>query len=148
MRSFRLGSWLAAFAALACFEGRAQAVEPLETFLERAKTQSFDAREAVATSEQRSGEADASLGRILPAFTARGTYQYNVQENEFPLNGRTIVLTPHHVLDASFLLEVPIIDLANYHRYQAAKALARGAEEQRGATGIDVSRSVARSYYQ
>lgn len=149
MRSLGLGSWLAAFVVtFAGFARPAHAVEPLEAFLARAKTQSFDAREAKATAEQRAGEADASLGKILPAFTARGTYQYNFQENEFPFNGRTIVLTPHHVVDASFLLEVPIVDLANYHRYQAAKAVARSAEEQRGATQIDVARSVARSYYQ
>lgn len=148
MKSCRSLILLAAFAAFVGVEGRAHAVEPLDAFLTRAKTHSFDAREAAATSQQRAGEADASLGRLLPTFTARGTYQYNFQENAFPVNGQTIVLTPHHVFDASFLLEVPIIDLANYHRYQAAKAIAQSSEEQRGATGIDVSRSVARSYYQ
>ena len=150
MRFSRLGLFLAASAAaLATFEGRAEATEPLETFLQRAKTQSFDAREAAATSEQRSGEADASLGKLLPAFTARGTYTRNQDPVEIQLPGSTeqIVITPLNQLDASFLLEVPIIDLASYHRYKAARAAARSAEHQAGATTIDVSRSVARAYY-
>ncbi len=159
MRALRLGPWLLAIAALACFETRAHAVQPLEAFLAGAKTHSFDAREAAATSAQRSGEADASLGKLLPTFTARGTYQYNFRETTIPPfgeltgavppgSGEPTVITPHHQLDASLLLEVPIIDLASYHRYQAAKAVLRSAEEQRGATGIDIARNVARSYYQ
>jgi outer membrane protein TolC len=47
-----------------------------------------------------------------------------------------------------FQLDVPILDLANYHRYKSAQALAESASAQREATSIDVSRSVARAYYQ
>ena len=138
---------------------RASATQPLEAFLERAKTQSYDARTATATARQRSSEADAALGRLIPVFSARGVYtrnQYEVAATFPPTTlpdgtmspPRTLVITPLNQLDAFLQLDVPIIDLASYHRYKAAGALAESASEQTAATTIDVSRSVARSYYQ
>lgn len=155
--SARILASLAAAGAL--FAAPAGATQPLDAFLERAKTQSFDAREASATESQRSSEADAALGRLTPAFTARGVYTRNQYEvaAEFPIatdaSGmptatRRLVITPLNQLDAFLQLDVPIIDLASYHRYKAARALAASAAEQRGATNIDVSRSVAQAYYQ
>jgi outer membrane protein TolC len=130
--------------------GRAQATQPLESFLERAKTQSFDAREATATVHQRTSEADASLGRLLPVFSARGVYTRNQYESAVQLPGTAtkLVITPLNQLDAFLQLDVPIVDLASYHRYKASSVLAESASEQKSATTIDVSRSVARSYYQ
>lgn len=128
----------------------ALATQPLEAFLDRAETQSFDAREASATERQRDSEADVALGRLLPSFTARGVYSLNQREVAATLPNTTerLVITPLNQLDAVLSLDVPIIDLSSYHRYGAAKALARSASEQRGATTIDVSRSVARAYFQ
>jgi len=149
----------------------AWATQPLDAFLERAKTQSFDAREAKATERQRSYEADAALGRLTPAFSARGVYTRNQYEaaaqlpvsaaipampamggmpatDAVPAKTVKLVITPLNQLDAFLQLDVPLIDLASYHRYRAASALAQSAREQQGATTIDVSRSVARAYYQ
>lgn len=129
--------------------GRAQATQPLDSFLERAKTHSFDAREAIATERQRASEADAAVGKLTPTFTARGVYTRNQYEAAVQLPGTAtrLVITPLNQLDAFLQLDVPIIDLASYHRYKAASALAESATEQKGATTIDVARSVARSYY-
>lgn len=132
----------------------AQATQPLDAFLDRAKAQSFDSREVSATYRQRSSEADVALGRLLPVFTARGVYTRNEREvaAELPvMNGAPpvrLVITPLNQLDAFLQLDVPIIDLPSYHRYKAGRALAESASEQRGATNIDVSRSVAQAYYQ
>lgn len=128
---------------------RARATESLQAFLDRAKAHSFDAREAAATARQRAAEADGSLGRLTPAFSARGVYTRNQDEVavELPLGPR-LVITPINQLDAFLQLDVPLIDLATYHRYRASVALSEGAAEQRGATVIDVYRSVARAYYQ
>jgi outer membrane protein TolC len=131
----------------------ALATQPLDSFLERAKTQNFDSREAVATVKQRSAEADTALGKLTPAFSARGVYTRNQYEvaATLPTNGTAapvrLVITPRDQLDAFLQLDVPIIDLANYHRYKAASAIAAAASEQTGATTIDVSKSVAQSYY-
>jgi outer membrane protein TolC len=149
----RLGmGWIAG--AAACFVALsaepARATQPLEAFLERAKTQSFDAREASATERQRASEADVAVGKLTPSFSARGVYTRNQYESAVQLPGTTsrLVITPLNQLDAFLQLDVPIVDLASYHRYKAASALAASATEQKSATTIDVARSVARSYYQ
>lgn len=128
----------------------AGATQPLEDFLQRAETQSFDARESSATERRRVREADVALGRLLPSVTARGVYTRNQREVAATLPNTTerLVITPLNQLDAVLQLDVPIVDLPSYHRHRAAQALARSASEQRGATMIDVSRSVARAYFQ
>src|SRR5258706_15805771 len=88
---------LAIAAILAVWSGRVRATQPLETFIERAKNQSFDARESDATRRQREAEADASLGALLPAFTARGVYSRNQYEAAAQLpGGPRIVITPQN----------------------------------------------------
>ena len=149
----RLGiGWIsgAAVCFVALSAGPARATQPLEAFLDRAKTQSFDAREATATARQRASEADAAVGKLTPSFSARGVYTRNQYESavQLPGSASTLVITPLNQLDAFLQLDVPIVDLASYHRYKAASALAASATEQKGATTIDVARSVARSYYQ
>jgi outer membrane protein TolC len=136
--------------SLSALPGLAAATQPLDSFLDRAQTQSFDAREASATERQRSAEADAALGRLIPVLSARGVYTRNQQEVAATLPGVTerLVITPLDQLDAVFQLDVPIVDLASYYRYRSAKAVAHGATAQRDATTVDVSRSVARAYYQ
>jgi outer membrane protein TolC len=127
----------------------ALATQPLDAFLARASTQSFDSREAAATHEQRGAEAGEALGSLTPSFTARGIFTRNQTEvaATIPDQGN-LVITPLNQLDAIFQLDVPIINLSNYYRYKAARELERGARAQREATTIDVSRSVARAYYQ
>lgn len=166
MNKFAKLSWICLATALVVgAAGEASATEPLQTFLERSKTHSFDAREAVATEQQRSAEADAALGKLTPSFSARGVYTRNQEEVAAVFGGapamtdmngmttpatpgRRLVITPLNQLDAFLQLDVPIIDLASYHRYKAARAIAESSAEQRGVTTIDVSRSVARAYYQ
>jgi outer membrane protein TolC len=151
MNRLKLGWVVAGVATFSiCLASAARATQPLEQFLERAKTQSFDAREASATEQQRSAEAGAALGRLTPAFSARGVYTRNQYEAavQLPNTPTQLVITPLNQLDAFLQLDVPIIDLASYHRYKAASAISASAREQSGATTIDVSRSVARSYYQ
>lgn len=144
--------WICGAAAgfVALSAGPARATQPLEAFLERAKTHSFDAREATATERQRASEADAAVGRLTPSFSARGVYTRNQYESAVQLPGTAskLVITPLNQLDAFLQLDVPIVDLASYHRYKAASALAASATEQKGATTIDVARSVAKAYYQ
>lgn len=135
---------------LALSAASASATEPLPTFLERARQHSFDAREAQATEVQRDAEASAALGKLVPSLSARGVYTRNEEEVAAQLPGlpEKLVITPLNQLDAYLQLDVPIIDLASYHRYKAARATAAAQTEQRAAVTIDVSRSVARGYYQ
>ncbi len=148
MRVIKPRAILAAFAYCALLSVPASAIQPLESFLERAEAQSFDAREALATERQRSEETDVALARLLPTLSARGVYTRNQQEVAANFQGNELVITPLNQLDAFLQLDVPIIDLPSYHRYKGAEALAASAAVQRSVTSIDVSRSVARAYYQ
>jgi len=129
--------------------GKAHALQPIEVFYEGARTRNFDAREQLATSEQRDWEADAALGRLLPSFTARGTYQRNQYETAVTLPGTTtsLVITPKNQWDGLLQLDVPIVDLASYHRHAQSKRLAEAAKVQSEVVGAEITRAVARAYY-
>ena len=125
------------------------ATQPLTEFLNAAKTHSFDAREQIATSDQRRWERGAALGRLLPSFTARGVYQHNQYDVQILFPGATepVVITPQNQLDAFLQLDVPLIDIASYHRYRQAHHMAEAADLQKELAGSEVDRAVARSYY-
>jgi outer membrane protein TolC len=126
----------------------ARATQPLEVFLAGSRTHSFEAREASALERQRAAEADVALARLIPSLSARGTYTRNQREVVAGLAGTQLTITPLNQLDALLQLDIPIVDLPSYHRYAAARSLAESAGAQRGVTEIDVSRGVARAYYQ
>ncbi|MEO6598853.1 MAG: TolC family protein [Polyangiaceae bacterium] len=135
--------------ALGLSSATAHALQPIEYFYEGARVHSFDAREQLAASEQRDWEADAALGRLLPSFTARATYQRNQFETAVTLPGTTtsLVITPKNQWDGLLQIDVPIIDLASYHRHAQSKRLAEAAKVQSEVVGADVTRAVARAYY-
>lgn len=143
-------TFLLPLAAALATTSTAFATQPLEEFLAKAKTHSFDAREVEATFRQRDAEAEAALGRLLPAFSARGVYTHNQYEVAARLPGAPapLVIQPQNQLDGFLTLDVPIVDLGSYYRYRGARAVARGATEQQAATLIDTSRNVCRAYYQ
>lgn len=126
----------------------AGATQPLEEFLARASKTSFDARDADVAKRQREAEADASLGRLLPSLSARGVYTRNQYEAAAQLGPTKLVITPQDQLDAFFQLDVPIVDLASYYRYRAARAAERVAGETEKTTQVEISRAVTRGYYQ
>jgi outer membrane protein TolC len=128
----------------------ALATQPLETFLSAARSGGFDAREQAALVEQRDWEKEAAFGRLLPSVSATGIYTRNQYESVIPpgpLSPVPITLTPQNQLDAVFALDVPIIDLASYHRYRQSKHLAKAQEAQRDLTAAEIDQAVARSYY-
>lgn len=140
---------IAAFALGALLPGQALAVQPLEQFFDSARVRSFDAREQRATSEQRDWERGAALGRLLPSFSATGIYQRNQYEVAVQLPGSTqrLVISPYNQFDAFLQVDIPLVDLANYYRYDQAKHLAKAAELQKELVGTDLDRAVAGSYY-
>lgn len=132
--------------------GVAAATQPLETFLQGATGRNFDAREQGALKTQRGWEQDAALGRILPSFTARGTYTRNQYEAIVPAgafgpNSPATAIQKKDVLNALLQLDVPIVDLASYHRYKQAKHIAEAQDAQITLTQNDVARAVSRAYY-
>lgn len=138
-----------AWGAVTLMPNQAFALQPLTEFLRGAKTSNFDAREQAATVEQRAWEARSALGRLLPFFTARGVLQYNQYESAVQLPGAPtrLVITPELQKDAFFQLDVPLFDLANYHRYGQAEHLERAAALQRDQIDSQVISAVTRTYF-
>ncbi len=152
LRRYLLSSSLqiAALASLTLLSRQASATQPLETFLEAARTSSYDVREQIATVEQRDWEKESAFGRLLPAASARGVYTRNQYAAEvpaavFPPNGLTI--TPKDQFDLFLQLDVPLIDLSNFQRLGQARHLAKASSAQLEVSQNDVQRTVARAYY-
>lgn len=137
------------FGATALMANQALALQPLADFLQGAKTSNFDAREQAAAVEQRSWEASAALGRLLPSASVRGVLQYNQYESaaQFPGAPRPIVITPQFQKDAFFQFDLPLFDLAGYHRYGQAKHLERATKLQREYVDSQLVSAVTRSYF-
>ncbi len=146
----RLGVVLAGALAGLATAAPASALQPIGTFLERADAQNPDNREALATVAQRNAEATVAFRRLLPAFTARGTYTHNQYEVVFALPGTTqaITLVPGNQFDAVFQLDVPIFDPAGYGRYRAASAQASATQASQVLTRLGVQQQVVNIYNQ
>ncbi len=143
---------LAVLSTQVLFASPVSATEPLGTFLEGARANGFDAREQAATIRQRDWEAQAALGRLLPSFAARGTVTHNQYGAELPpgtFPGQTdaITITPQNQFDATFQVNVPLIDASQHARFQQAKHFAKASEAQRDVVYTDLDRAVAQAYY-
>lgn len=127
----------------------ASAMQPLATFLEQAHSESFDAREQGVVARQRALEGEAALGKLLPSLSVRGVYTRNQDETSVRVPGAAepLVITPQNQFDAIFQVDVPVLDLAAYHRYQQAQYLAGAAELQRALIGAQLDQAVTRFYY-
>lgn len=139
---------LAAFVLVALgAPSTAHALQPLDTFLAGARSNHPDALAADATYRQREAEVGQARGRLLPSFTARGTYTHNQFEAITPPQLGSLVITPQNQLDAIFLLDVPIVDLAQFARYGAQKTQAELADASRALTRRGLEERVVRTYY-
>ena len=152
VRGYLLSSSLriASGASLLLESGQAQATQPLETFLEAARTNSYDVREQIATTEQRDWERESAFGRLLPSASARGVYTRNQYAAVIPAGAVTdtpITITPQDQVDLFLQLDVPLVDLANYQRLGQARHLAKASGAQLEVAQNDVQRTVARAYY-
>ncbi|HEY3256625.1 MAG TPA: TolC family protein, partial [Polyangiaceae bacterium] len=138
-------------AALLLASGHARATQPLETFLEAARTTNYDVREQTATVDQRNWEKESVLGRLLPGVSARGVYTRNQYAAEIPagplVGPNAVTITPQDQFDLFLQLDVPLVDLSNYQRLGQARHLAKASSAQLEVAQNDVQRTVARAYY-
>jgi outer membrane protein TolC len=153
--------WILSTASLtlcASIAAPAHALQPLEQFVNSAQAQSVDAVEARATAEQRADEEKQAWAKLAPTIAARADMTHNqfVPAGQFPtFNAKgmvtglqTVIFTPENQLDASATLNVPIVDVGSWMRISAAGATTDAARVRAGATGLDLARSVSRSYFQ
>lgn len=143
-------------AAVFAGTGTASALQPLGDFLTSARSKALENKEAKAAVTQREAEADQAWGRVLPALTARASYTRNENKAEICqkappqtcTESEKIVITPNDQLDASFSLEVPLVDVAGWNRVSAARATAKAAAARAQVTAQDVERALAQRYFQ
>jgi outer membrane protein TolC len=128
----------------------ALALQPLDEFVTSAKSRNLDNREAQATAAQRGEEAKQQWARLAPSLVAKGSYtrnQYLVEVQQGPTS-QPVTITPKDQLDASFTINLPLVDVGQWQRIGAAGATADAAQARVEATGVDVEKGVVRAYYQ
>ena len=125
---------------------QAFALQPLEDFLASAHAKNPDSLTAEASVKQREAEAAQGRGRLLPSFTARGTYTRNQYEAVANFQGVSLTIIPQDQLDAFFILDVPLLDLAQWARYGGQKVAAQAAAANQAVTRRTLDERVIRAY--
>jgi outer membrane protein TolC len=129
-------------------------LQPLEQFLQGARTDSADVAEARAARRQAGAEATSALGRALPQLSLSADYIRNELETTlvFPAEPGgppvSYTISPLDELRGNATLDVPLIDLASFWRIAAARTGARASEKEEESTGLRVQSLVSQDYYQ
>src|SRR5688500_1210410 len=144
-RNFTLA--LAVPAALLLGPGRASAQQPLETFLDAARTRALDVRAAEAAVDQARSQVAEARSRLLPSFVAIGRYTHNESEVAIQIPTgmgppREAVITPSDQLDATFTLNVPLIDVPAWGVLSAQGDLADAAGARADQARLEVQIAV------
>jgi len=132
----------------------AQALQPLEAFIQSARHRSPDNDEARANLDQQKAQADVALGRVLPGLSARGNYVRNQYQASVTVPTdpaappRTITITPYDQLTGSATVTATLIDLASFQRVTAAGTASEASAKQVEATSLQVESQVVQDYFQ
>lgn len=146
---------LALVLALGLAPESAHAQQPLTEFVEASHDHAFDLREAIEVREQARSQADESRARLLPSFTASAGYtrnEYAVQVH-IPIDPtmgtfQTATITPIDQVQATFTLNVPIVDVGAWLTFASSESTADAASDRADASRIDVDAQVVQAYYQ
>ena len=122
----------------------AYALQPLEAFLRAAGQANPDNREARANAEAAQAQAEASVGRLLPGISLRGSYG----RNQYETSMQAVTIAPKNQYDGTATLSVPLINLADYWRADAAKLQARSSKWQEADAALQIESRVTQTYYQ
>jgi len=128
------------------------ALQPLSAFLEGAKSANLDNQASRALAQQRAEEADQAWAKLGPTLTARASYtrnQYEAVVTLPPLGGapgKTATITPYNQSDATFTVDLPLVDLGSWSKIGAAKANLDAAEARALASQDEVKKVVAQTY--
>jgi outer membrane protein len=143
--------WIAIAAVLA---PRVAAAAPsLGDFLAAAHQADLDVREQGSLVEERAAASRVEGGALWPRLSATADYLHNQHEvvvtiprgAEPPLQA---TIQPFDQVDATFQLDVPLLDLAQRRRAAAARLDEDAARATRDATTVGVDRQVVSAYYQ
>jgi outer membrane protein TolC len=128
------------------------ALQPLDTFVDGARSGNIDNESARATAMQRVEELDAAWARLGPSLLASASYtrnQYAAIVTLPPIEGnpsKTATITPLNEYNALFTVNVPLVDLGAWSKIRAAKATHHAADERVHASEDDVTKAVVQTY--
>ncbi len=134
------------------------ALEPLDNFLNSARTRAFETQEARAVLAQRTSDRGQARLELLPTVTGTAAYQYNQVEAVaslpsgmnamgMPTSTRRAVFTPHNQWDGTIAVELPLLDVATWARIGSSADAEDAARANVGAREFDAQRATARAYY-
>jgi len=131
----------------------ALALQPLTEFQAAARSQNPLVRQALAQSDAADHTQDAEARRLWPSLTARAGYVRNEHASEARVpNGqggfREVTITPEDQLDAVLTLDIPLVDVAQWRRVDAAEASRVAATGRATDAREAVARAVARAWHQ
>ncbi|MBS2020860.1 MAG: TolC family protein [Deltaproteobacteria bacterium] len=140
--------------AVLALSAPAFALQPLADFLASAQKANPDALEAAANVAQQEAQADIAFGKALPGISLRGTYTRNQYASEFTFTPDpaqppvTVTIQPLNQLDFYGVLNVPLIDLAQFKRISNSKRSLDQTKKQLEAIQLQVNGQVVQSYFQ
>lgn len=125
----------------------------LDALITASRSHHADLHAARAALAQARSQADEARARLLPSFTATGSYTRNEIEVVFRSTApdgsmvqRTI--TPYDQLDARFALTVPILDASSWAGFFSAEASGDAAAAREALATDDVEVAVTQLYFQ
>lgn len=146
---WRLGVLVGFIACGGASSNSAWALQPLQDFVRAAQRNNPDNLEARATFQQRAAQSQAATGAYLPSLTVQAWYTYNQYDAVVTLpNGPTLTILPHHGLDASVTLAVPVVNIGAWRQKQAATANEATALASKESAAVNVEMNVTQTYYQ
>lgn len=128
----------------------ASAQQPLTEFLAGADSASVELRGQDAQRHVAHSQVDQARARLLPAFNATGTYQYNEVQIQFPspfMPGSTLTLQLHDSLVGALTLQVPLIDVSAWTSFFASEESADAADERVDGSRQDVHATVVQLWH-
>ena len=142
----------AAFAVVAVFgPSEAAAQQPLHVFLDAASDGSLDLRQSRASHAQAEATVHQARARLLPNGAITGSYTRNEVEVSFefpPGSGNLATIQAYDQVAATFVLNVPLIDVAGWAQYFQTEEMAGAADAQVDLTQQNVEVGVVQLWHQ
>lgn len=126
--------------------------QTLEVYLRAGRTVSVQGRLAELTDDEADARLAVARARLLPSFTATGSYRRNQYEAVATIPDgeggfQTGTFTPYDQLEATLVIDVPLFDLTAIRSLAAARRGRAAGEASRELALLEVDRAVARAFY-
>jgi len=149
-----ISEWIFIVGAAAFAPASALAMPTLAEAIASAEDHAFDARTSAASVDRAEADRDEARSRLLPSFTATGTYAHNQYDavatipNSSGTGVRTATFVAHDQFDGTLALTIPIVDVASIVRLRARNASLDAARLEDEATRLVVTQRTVLAYYE